>query len=378
MSLQSRVWSPHSRSHSHTHSPTHSCSHSHFPTHSDSSTHSHSPSRSPFSIFNFQFSIIHYQLSTSIANFAIPYSAIHKVIKVENLTKVYGTQKAVNNISFDAEPGKILGFLGPNGAGKSTTMKMITCFIPQTAGKITVCGYDVITQSMEVRQQVGYLPENNPLYLDMYVKEYLGFVAGLHHMENPAKRIAEMIEKTGLEREQKKRIGQLSKGYRQRVGLAQAMLHDPKVLILDEPTSGLDPNQLTEIRKLIKELGKEKTVILSTHIMQEVEAICDQVVIINKGELVANADTKTLQTQAAGNATYKATFDKSTTKTALQAVAGVKQAQNLKDNTWILESANNTDIRTSIFDFAVKNGLVLLEMNKEEEKLEDIFRKLTK
>lgn len=300
------------------------------------------------------------------------------MIKVENLTKVYGTQKAVNNISFDAEPGKILGFLGPNGAGKSTTMKMITCFIPQTAGKITVCGYDVITQSMEVRQQVGYLPENNPLYLDMYVKEYLGFVAGLHHMENPAKRIAEMIEKTGLEREQKKRIGQLSKGYRQRVGLAQAMLHDPKVLILDEPTSGLDPNQLTEIRKLIKELGKEKTVILSTHIMQEVEAICDQVVIINKGELVANADTKTLQTQAAGNATYKATFDKSTTKTALQAVAGVKQAQNLKDNTWILESANNTDIRTSIFDFAVKNGLVLLEMNKEEEKLEDIFRKLTK
>lgn len=300
------------------------------------------------------------------------------MIKVENLTKVYGTQKAVNNISFDAEPGKILGFLGPNGAGKSTTMKMITCFIPQTAGKITVCGYDVITQSMEVRQQVGYLPENNPLYLDMYVKEYLGFVAGLHHMENPTKRIAEMIEKTGLEREQKKRIGQLSKGYRQRVGLAQAMLHDPKVLILDEPTSGLDPNQLTEIRKLIKELGKEKTVILSTHIMQEVEAICDQVVIINKGELVANADTKTLQSQAKGKITYKASFDKTTTKTALQAVAGVNQAQNIQDNTWLLESDSHTDIRTSIFDFAVKNGLVLLEMNKEEEKLEDIFRKLTK
>ena len=300
------------------------------------------------------------------------------MVKVENLTKIYGTQKAVNAISFDAEPGKILGFLGPNGAGKSTTMKMITCFIPQTEGTITVCGYDVITQSMEVRKHVGYLPENNPLYLDMYVKEYLAFVAGLHHMAHPAKRIAEMIEQTGLQREQSKRIGQLSKGYRQRVGLAQAMLHDPKVLILDEPTSGLDPNQLTEIRKLIKELGKEKTVILSTHIMQEVEAICDKVVIINKGELVADADTKTLQSQTAGKAIYKVSFDKAITKTALQNITGIKAAHNVQDHTWRLEADNAVDARAAIFDFAVKNGLVLLEINKEEEKLEDIFRKLTK
>lgn len=300
------------------------------------------------------------------------------MVKVEQLTKTYGTQQAVNNISFDAEPGKILGFLGPNGAGKSTTMKIITCFIPQTSGTVSVCGYDVMSQSMEVRRQVGYLPENNPLYLDMYVKEYLAFVAGLHGMKNPQKRIAEMIEKTGLTREQNKHIGELSKGYRQRVGLAQAMLHDPKVLILDEPTSGLDPNQLTEIRKLIKELGKEKTVILSSHIMQEVEAICDRVVIINKGELVVNADTKTLQGQVAGRTTYRVTFDKSVSRAALEGIAGVQKANKINDTSWQLETGSDQDARATIFDFAVKNGLVLLEINKEEEKLEDIFRKLTK
>ncbi len=299
------------------------------------------------------------------------------MVSVQNLTKTYGVQKAVDNISFDAEPGKILGFLGPNGAGKSTTMKMITCFIPQTAGNIQVCGYDVITQSIEVRKQVGYLPEHNPLYLDMYVKEYLGFIAGLHELKSPAMRIAEMIEKTGLEREQKKRIGELSKGYRQRVGLAQALLHDPKVLILDEPTSGLDPNQLTEIRKLIKELGKEKTVILSTHIMQEVEAICDRVVIINKGTIVANADTKTLQSQVAGQISYKVTFDKLVTKSSLQGINGVKQVQHASENTWMLSTDSATDARAAIFEFAVSNSLVLLEINKEEQKLEDIFRKLT-
>lgn len=208
-------------------------------------------------------------------------------IRVENLTKIYGEQKAVDSISFTAEPG-VLGFLGPNGAGKSTTMKILTGFIPQSSGTATVCGFDVRTQSLEVRRRIGYLPENNPLYADMYVKESLAFVAGVHGMQNPAQRIAEVVAQTGLEPEQQKKISQLSKGYKQRVGLAQAILHNPEVLILDEPTSGLDPNQLVGIRQLIAELGKTKTVILSTHIMQEVEAICNRVIIINKGKIVTN------------------------------------------------------------------------------------------
>jgi len=208
-------------------------------------------------------------------------------ILVESLTKVYGKQKAVDGISFSAKPG-VLGFLGPNGAGKSTTMKILTCFIPQTAGKAAVCGFDVQAQPLEVRRNIGYLPESNPLYLDMYVKESLSFIAGIHQVPSPQKRIDEIIGQTGLGPEQHKKIGQLSKGYRQRVGLAQAILHDPEVLILDEPTSGLDPNQLIGIRQLILDLGKTKTVILSTHIMQEVEAVCNQVIIINKGKIVAD------------------------------------------------------------------------------------------
>jgi len=208
-------------------------------------------------------------------------------IRVESLSKVYGTQKAVDGISFSAGPG-VLGFLGPNGAGKSTTMKILTCFIPQTSGTASVCGFDVMAQPLEVRRHIGYLPESNPLYLDMYVKESLGFIAGIHQLHEPEKRIATIIEQTGLGPEQHKKIGQLSKGYRQRVGLAQAILHNPDVLILDEPTSGLDPNQLIGIRQLILELGKTKTIILSTHIMQEVEAVCNQVIIINQGKIVAN------------------------------------------------------------------------------------------
>lgn len=217
-------------------------------------------------------------------------------IRVENLTKVYGTQKAVDGISFTAEPG-VLGFLGPNGAGKSTTMKMLTGFIPQTSGSATICGFDINTQSLEVRKRIGYLPESNPLYLDMYVKESMAFIAGIHGLENTAERIQEVIALTGLQPEQHKKIGQLSKGYRQRVGLAQAILHNPDVLVLDEPTSGLDPNQLIGIRQLIRELGKTKTIILSTHIMQEVEAVCSQVIIINKGKIIAD-DTLTGLTQA--------------------------------------------------------------------------------
>lgn len=208
-------------------------------------------------------------------------------ILVEGLTKHYGIQKAVNGISFKAEPG-VLGFLGPNGAGKSTTMKMLTGFIPQTAGKASVCGFDTVGQSLEVKRRIGYLPENNPLYTDMYVKEALNFVAGVHQLHQPAQRVAQVIEQTGLGPEQHKKVGQLSKGYRQRVGLAQAILHNPEVLILDEPTSGLDPNQLIGIRQLIRDLGAEKTVILSTHIMQEVEATCNRVIIINHGNIVAD------------------------------------------------------------------------------------------
>ena len=220
-------------------------------------------------------------------------------IRVESLTKVYGKQKAIDGISFSAEPG-VLGFLGPNGAGKSTTMKILTCFIPQTGGKASVCGFDVETESLEVRKHIGYLPESNPLYLDMYVKESLAFIAGIHKMASPQQRIADIIEQTGLGPEQHKKIGQLSKGYRQRVGLAQAILHDPEVLILDEPTSGLDPNQLIGIRQLILDLGKTKTVVLSTHIMQEVEAVCNQVIIINKGNIVADDSLEGLRTKNKG------------------------------------------------------------------------------
>ena len=208
-------------------------------------------------------------------------------IEVNNLTKLYAKQKAIDAISFSTRAGKVTGFLGPNGAGKSTTMKILTGFIPQTSGTATVCGFDVVTQSREVRRNVGYLPETNPQYLEMYVKESLAFIAEVHQVHNPAKRIAEVIEQTGLGPEQHKKIGQLSKGYRQRVGLAQAIIHNPQVLILDEPTSGLDPNQLVGIRQLIRDLGATKTIILSTHIMQEVDAVCDDVIIINQGKIVA-------------------------------------------------------------------------------------------
>ncbi len=215
-------------------------------------------------------------------------------ISVQQLSKNYGSQKAVDEISFEASPGKILGFLGPNGAGKSTTMKMLTCYLTQTSGKAFVCGFDIANDSLQVRKNIGYLPESNPLYYDMYVREFLYFVGNTYHLQNLKSKIEEVILATGLEKEQHKKIAQLSKGYKQRVGLAQAIIHDPKVLILDEPTSGLDPNQLIEIRKLIKDLGKTKTVILSTHIMQEVEAICDDVIIINKGKIVANNSLKEL------------------------------------------------------------------------------------
>ena len=299
-------------------------------------------------------------------------------VKVEKLTKVYQTQKAVDEVSFEAKKGQVLGFLGPNGAGKTTTMKIITCFIPQTEGKVTVCGYDTETSPMEVRQRIGYLPEHNPLYKDMYVKEYLGFVGGLHKVKDKKKRVAEMIERVGLGREQHKLIGALSKGYRQRVGLAQAMLHDPDVLILDEPTSGLDPNQLVEIRKLIIDLGKEKTVIFSTHIMQEVQAICDRVLIINRGKVVANDPVEALQERISGSTTVTVEFLEKTQKEFLKKISKVNSIESLGNNQWKLTADLKNDIRKDIFDFAVQNKLTLLGMKKEVYSVEDVFQELTK
>lgn len=297
-------------------------------------------------------------------------------VKVSGLTKIYGEQKAVNDVSFEAQKGQVLGFLGPNGAGKTTTMKILTCFIPQTEGEALVCGFDTRTHSIEVRNQIGYLPEHNPLYKDMYVKEYLNFVAGMHKVPNKSQRIADMIEMTGLGREEKKQIGALSKGYRQRVGLAQAMLHDPEVLILDEPTSGLDPNQLVDIRALIKKIGEEKTVIFSTHIMQEVQAICDRVLIINQGQLVADDPIERLQTRISGNVLVTVEFLEKVNETTLNKIGGIKELQQISERKWTISSKK--DIRAEIFRFAVDQNLTLLEMHKEAFSVEDIFQELTK
>lgn len=300
-------------------------------------------------------------------------------IKVNNITKIYGEQRALDDVSFEVNTGEVVGFLGPNGAGKSTMMKILTCFIPQTSGTASVCGFDVAEESLEVRRNVGYLPEHNPLYLEMYVKEYLEFIAGLHHLKNVKSRIVEMIEMTGLQVEQKKKIGALSKGYRQRVGLAQALIHDPKVLILDEPTTGLDPNQLAEIRNLIISVGKHKTVMLSTHIMQEVEAVCDRVIIVNNGQIVANDITSVLQNSQSKNIQIiTVEFDKEITYNSLKNIEGVFDAKNINGNIWQLEANTDKDIRANIFQFAVQNKLAVLTLHKEEQRLEDVFKNLTK
>lgn len=298
-------------------------------------------------------------------------------IKVERLTKIYGEQKAVDDISFEVNPGDVLGFLGPNGAGKSTTMKILTCFTPQSAGKVSVCGFDVEKQSIEVRKQIGYLPENNPLYPDMYVKEYLLFVASIHKIKGKerSKRADEMIAVTGLEREKKKKIGALSKGYRQRVGLAQAMIHNPKVLIMDEPTTGLDPNQLVEVRQLIRNMGKEKTVILSTHIMQEVQAICNRVVIINKGKIVVDDSTERLQQQSGEQSVVKVKFKQPVDLQKLKSVSGVLRVISTGENEWSIYA--NRDLQEEIFRFAVTENNAIIFLQQEKQSLEEIFRKLT-
>ena len=299
-------------------------------------------------------------------------------VKVNQLTKVYGVQHAINNISFEAHTGQVLGFLGPNGAGKTTTMKILTCFMPATSGEVTVCGHNVKSDSLEVRRHIGYLPEHNPLYKDMYIKEYLRFVAGLHKIKAPQKRISEVIELTGLGIESHKQIGQLSKGYRQRVGLAQAIIHDPKVLILDEPTSGLDPNQIVEIRRVIKELGSQKTVIFSTHIMQEVQALCDRVIIINRGNIVADDKMENLQQRLTGGTIVTVEFGSQVDIKKLQDLPKVRSVNHLGDNRFQLLAPEDTDIRKTLFEFATRNNIALLEMQREISSAEDVFAELTR
>jgi ABC-2 type transport system ATP-binding protein len=299
-------------------------------------------------------------------------------VKVQGLTKEYGSQKVVDQLSFEVRPGEILGFLGPNGAGKTTTMKMLCCYTAPTEGTATIAGYDILTSPLMVRKQIGYLPEHNPLYEEMYVKEYLQFVASIHKIENKSQRISEVIELTGLGLEQNKVIGTLSKGYRQRVGLAQAIIHDPKVLILDEPTSGLDMNQLIDIRNLIRNLGKEKTVIFSSHIMQEVQALCDRVVIINHGELVADESIDKLSKRMASDQVVYVEFAQSNISLApFNALNGVVDIV-IENGVYAFSASPNTDIRKEIFNTAVTQGLTILEMRKEKASIEDIFRKLTK
>lgn len=303
-------------------------------------------------------------------------------IRVEQLTKQYESgQKAVNQISFTVEPGQIVGFLGPNGAGKSTTMKMATGYLPPTEGTVIVNGYDVRTAPMDVRRSVGYLPEHNPLYLDLYVKEYLRFAGALHGLSGAdlSRGVADVIERVGLGLEQHKRIGQLSKGYRQRVGLAQALLHNPPVLILDEPTTGLDPNQLTEIRQVIREAGRNKTVLFSTHIMQEVEAICDRVIIINRGQLVADSPLSELRSQTDGTLTVMAEFESDLANVqALATLPGVQSVEHVAPGQYRITAKAGTDLRAAIFRLAADSGLTLVGLRQQEGSLEGIFRELTK
>lgn len=297
-------------------------------------------------------------------------------ITVSNITKLYGEQRAVDNASFHIESGQIVGLLGPNGAGKSTLMKILTCFIPPTEGEAKVCGLNVLENPLLVRTKLGYLPEHNPLYLEMYVKEFLSFIASIHKIENKKSRVAEMIELTGLTIEQNKKIGQLSKGYRQRVGLAQALIHDPEVLILDEPTTGLDPNQIIEIRNLISEIGKEKTVLLSTHIMQEVEAICQRAIIIDKGIIIANNTIAELHLNSLSN-TVSIEFDKAVRREHLMRLQGIISCQSDDGIKWLIEAKEKSEIRKELFKFAVENNLTVLHIEKNKSSVEDVFRRLT-
>lgn len=296
---------------------------------------------------------------------------------VEGLTKIYGSQKAVDEVSFSVGEGEILGFLGPNGAGKTTTMKILACYLQQDGGRALVQGHDTREDPLEVRRSIGYLPEHNPLYRDMYVREYLAFVCKAHGLTAISEAIDKTIERTGLQSESGKKIQALSKGYRQRVGLAQALIHDPPVLILDEPTSGLDPNQLVEIRNLVKDLGKTKTVIFSTHILQEVQSICDRVVIINRGKLVADKPIDELVHLHSERQTVRAEFSRAVNIQTLEQVFGTGNVRKTSRAIFEIASSEKQDLRVRVFDFAVKNHLKILEMTSQTTNVEDIFQQLT-
>jgi len=299
-------------------------------------------------------------------------------IEARKISKYFGTQKALDALSFTIKQGEVVGFLGPNGAGKSTLMKILTCFIPPSSGEASVCGYDVMEQSLAVKKKIGYLPENNPLYLEMYVREYLSFIGKLHHVPGSLdKKVSDIIELTGLGPEQHKKIGSLSKGYRQRTGLAQVLLHDPEVLILDEPTSGLDPNQLVGIRSLIREVGKAKTVMLSTHIMQEVEAICDRVIIIDKGKLVADDQTAHLAGLSSGKQVVTVEFSETIEAALFDRLPTLQKVEKSSATIWKLTTSETADLRPVLFQFAVDHQLTVLSLQKETQSLEDVFQKLT-
>lgn len=294
-------------------------------------------------------------------------------VKVKNITKLYGNQKALDNVSFSIEKGEIVGFLGPNGAGKSTMMKIITGYIDTFEGEVKINDLDISKQKINVQKEIGYLPEHNPLYLDMFVKEYLQFCASIYKM--PKNEVEHIIEKVGLTPEAHKKINQLSKGYRQRVGIAAAILHNPEVLILDEPTTGLDPNQLVEIRNLIKELGKDKTVLFSTHIMQEVEAVCNRVILINKGCIVADLRLKELK--EGQEQLIEVEFDFRVEKRFIEEIPNLLEAENTFDTTWELTFDTTKDMRSVVFDFAHDNGLKILKLNTKNKNLETLFKELT-
>jgi ABC-2 type transport system ATP-binding protein len=300
-------------------------------------------------------------------------------ILVEHLSKSYGQQLALNDLSFSVNSGEIVGLIGPNGAGKSTLMKIICSLIMPSSGQVKINGISVTEYSGEIKRKLGYLPENNPLYTDLYVKEYLLYVAGLYKLgKNSRNRVSEVIGLTGLNEEMHKPIGVLSKGYRQRVGLAQAIIHDPDILILDEPTTGLDPNQIADIRNLVSELGKEKTVILSTHIMQEVEAICQRVVILNKGMLIANDLTENMGSYSASEShTIVVEFGSDINEDLFGELNNIREVKKLKPGTWLIEAYGDKDIRESLFRMAVNKDLVILSMHHKDKKLEDVFRELT-
>jgi ABC-2 type transport system ATP-binding protein len=300
-------------------------------------------------------------------------------VDIKSITKYYGEQKALNEVSLSINQGEVVGLLGPNGAGKSTLMKIITSFVPPTSGKVSIEGFDVQEKPLEIRKKIGYLPEHNPLYHDMYVKEYLNFVLNTYPgSQNNKTVIKDIIELTGLGPEQKKKIGALSKGYRQRVGLAQALIHNPDILILDEPTSGLDPNQIVEIRKIITDLGKSKTIILSTHIMQEVEALCNRVIIIDNGNIVADDSPKNLSKAKSGTTMYNVEFKEVVSKESLEGISGILEARNIGGTKWLLSSSSKNDLREDIFKFAVKSKFNVLSLSVDEQKMEDIFHNLTK